>query len=916
MEAPIQTPKAGPVAAYSFDEGEGTTVEDVTGGGHEGTIEAPAAWAKGKYGGAVEFDGDGGGCVSVPDSAALGLGEEFTIEAWVKSKYLGNEPVVYKEDEGSTSYALGIGLDEFSKAEAWVDGEGGQWEAVSSDPVEPHVWTHLAVTYDGAHLRLYVDGEEVATKAAPGLDLTSEGPLRIGCAPPLGDTFYGRIDEVRLYQRALNAGEVVSDMEAPLQTPKQGPVAAWSFDEGEGTTAEDLTGDGHTATLHGATWTTRGRYGGAMEFDAAEESHLSVPDSPELDLTEEFTLEAWVRPESESNEWAPIIAKEMGGGEAAEELAYWLYEGDWNPNEPFGGTEPEPGEEDQAESDDPLPVDAWSHVALTWDGSKVRLYVDGELVDCSPVVPAGAPPVTEGELQIGGATELGDYFTGRIDEARVYNRRLSEAEIKASMKPLPEVGTAEPYDLEDTEGVMAATVNPHGQEMTYKFQYGPTKQYGTVVPEEPEEVFGGTKPLEVEEVAEELQPETTYHYRVVATSEAGTVVGPDQTLITGPETVTPHTLEAHPLAEGKWKGFFNLAWSGKAYETAEELKMVEKSGAEMFRRPIEEPSPEMNDIFRLAAKRHITVLPQIVADAVPGGGHQMEPQDEAGLRPAWRAKVREVVERYGHGGSFWEISQPELPKMVPEYWEIWNEENYGANGNESGEVDPNEYGDLLAEAREVITDVDPQAKILLGGLLSVSKKPGEVDHETIGEFIRRLGEAGYSDAYDAVSLHPYAFKGSVKRISRQVMRNIHKARAALKRAGVGGKEIWVTEIGWPVGNPNDDKETPEHPHPDNDRHHIPVSQEKQKELLESVFRRSKERSGTGPHGLGIEKVFYYNVQDNFYGEPKDWSTLCGLREDVAKVNKGGEEPETPEHGKYRKAWYAFQREAEFEGTFP
>ncbi|MFT3865511.1 MAG: hypothetical protein QM729_14665 [Solirubrobacterales bacterium] len=86
-------------------------------------------------------------------------------------------------------------------------------------------------------------------------------------------------------------------------------------------------------------------------------------------------------------------------------------------------------------------------------------------------------------------------------------------------------------------------------------------------------------------MAEELLPETTYHYRVIAHSDAGTTVGPDQTLTTGPE-VSPEEEEEgelHALAAKSWKGFFNLDWSGKSYEIKEEMNMVEKAGATTFR---------------------------------------------------------------------------------------------------------------------------------------------------------------------------------------------------------------------------------------------------------------------------------------------------------------------------------------------
>ena len=161
-------------------------------------------------------------------------------------------------------------------------GESGTWNVYGEEPLPEKSWSHLTLTDDGHVIRLYVDGklgnEENSTDVAPPLT-EAEGPLTIGCGIQYGAFRYfkGRIDEVRVYDRALDAGEVAADTEAPIQTPKHGPVAAYRFDEGEGTTVEDLTGDGHTATIEGAEWTTNGKYGGALEFDGTK-SCVSIPD--------------------------------------------------------------------------------------------------------------------------------------------------------------------------------------------------------------------------------------------------------------------------------------------------------------------------------------------------------------------------------------------------------------------------------------------------------------------------------------------------------------------------------------------------------------------------------------------------------------------------------------------------------------
>src|SRR5204863_1499266 len=79
-----------------------------------------------------------------------------------------------------------------------------------------NTWSHLATTYDGANLRIYVNGTQVATKAITGNLLTSTGVLRIGGNSVWGEYFSGLIDELRVYNRALTATELQTDMTTPI----------------------------------------------------------------------------------------------------------------------------------------------------------------------------------------------------------------------------------------------------------------------------------------------------------------------------------------------------------------------------------------------------------------------------------------------------------------------------------------------------------------------------------------------------------------------------------------------------------------------------------------------------------------------------------------------------------------------------
>ena len=77
-------------------------------------------------------------------------------------------------------------------------------------------WSHLAATYDGASQKLFLNGVLVASRIQANLIGVSTGPLRIGGDSVWGEYFNGLIDEVRVYSRALSAGEIQSDMTMPV----------------------------------------------------------------------------------------------------------------------------------------------------------------------------------------------------------------------------------------------------------------------------------------------------------------------------------------------------------------------------------------------------------------------------------------------------------------------------------------------------------------------------------------------------------------------------------------------------------------------------------------------------------------------------------------------------------------------------
>ena len=201
-----------------------------------------------------------------------------------------------------------------------------------------------------------------------------------------------------------------------------GLVAAYSFDEGSGTVAADASGTGNNGTVNGATWTAAGKNGGALSFDGANDL-VSRADNATLDVTR-VTIEAWVNPSALSG-WRSVVLKE--GNDA---LAYALYAHDNGPR-PAAYVNTGQAADRRTEGVTALPLNTWTHLAMTFDGATLRLYVNGVLARSRAFT--GNIVNRPGQLAIGGNNVWGEWFAGLIDDVRIYNRALTVAEIQADM---------------------------------------------------------------------------------------------------------------------------------------------------------------------------------------------------------------------------------------------------------------------------------------------------------------------------------------------------------------------------------------------------------------------------------------------------------------------------------------------------
>ncbi len=235
----------GLVAVWTFDDG---TAKDFSGNGNNGEILDNPMVVQGKFGRALEFDGDNDG-VEIEDDVTLQLTEPFTVAVWIfPHSCKDHSGIVWK------GRAIGWGTDVYNYRIAQLSTNGITWGACTG-PVEGYfgtagvlskmdVWYHLALVEDGVKGIAYVNGksgisttEGDSNRPAPPYFPSEGEPVRIGWSVGSqgtipGDVYFeGIIDEVFLYNRPLDEGEINALMNGGVSFPVESAgklVATWA----------------------------------------------------------------------------------------------------------------------------------------------------------------------------------------------------------------------------------------------------------------------------------------------------------------------------------------------------------------------------------------------------------------------------------------------------------------------------------------------------------------------------------------------------------------------------------------------------------------------------------------------------------------------------------------------------------------
>jgi len=388
-------------AEWRFDESGGTTAADATGNQNTGTLFGNPVFVTDTPDGSahsLSFNGTSQ-WVRVNDSPYLEPASAITLAAWVKaSDWSQTRGIISKgAREGSYYLIANNGLLTFNLS--------NQGTVVAPLP-GTGVWHYVVGSYDGATMKIYVDGQLVASHTATGTLATSSDPLFIGGTADsvnTGLTFSGLIDDARVYNYALSPQQI---------SAIYGNVATWKFDDNAGSTAVDSSPNGNNLTLFNFPAWTPGIDNSSLSFDGATQ-YGTANDNLSLNPTTAITLAGFVK----ATAWtsgARIVQKGFNTPQ------YSLSALGGNLQFALNGV----GTLSIA-----LPsIGVWHQITASYDGSTMRLYVDGALA--ASLAATGLIAVGSEPLYIASAAATaGTFFQGQLDDLAIYSRALTAGEV-------------------------------------------------------------------------------------------------------------------------------------------------------------------------------------------------------------------------------------------------------------------------------------------------------------------------------------------------------------------------------------------------------------------------------------------------------------------------------------------------------
>ncbi|MEQ9301611.1 MAG: LamG-like jellyroll fold domain-containing protein, partial [Cyclobacteriaceae bacterium] len=381
----------------------------------------------------------------------LDLTNGFTVEQWINTSN-GTATMLVNQ----TNSNIGAPLDVYTNGTGGVTvflGNGGTW--VNTSPnlgMVTNTWYHIAIVYDpassGSQGKVYFNGNAtpVATINTNSQSLANVGPIRIGSR---ADGFEGAdiyTDEVRIWSKPRSGAEIAADYNRRLTGNETDLDIYYQFENN----LADLAGGDHNGTAvgsigyHSATGPPLVNY--ALDFDGLDDV-VTIGDN--IEGLSAVTMEAWVYYTETSAVWNEMCSKNVvnSWGISPSHKMWWHVGDGFN----WSGT--------AVEGTSTIPINTWTHVAITWDGTTTRMYING-MLDHTEIHAhvMGTNTSVRGIGNYGHANS--NPFQGSIDELRLWDVVRTESQINA-FKNIelngPEPGLLAYYDFSDGPGSSTLT---------------------------------------------------------------------------------------------------------------------------------------------------------------------------------------------------------------------------------------------------------------------------------------------------------------------------------------------------------------------------------------------------------------------------------------------------------------------------
>jgi hypothetical protein len=443
---------SGLVGHWTFDGANITNgrINDISGQGNHGNpsgISTSTFYTAGKVGQGGNFDGVDDEVLIQPSSSINNL-SSITISVWIKPQSFAsctnyNASVVEKQNTNH-GWHLACNSSGYFRFVSYNGDSGGTNMIVNTAaPLSLNVWTNLVFTWDGnvngANAKLYVSGVESTTLAQVGTGTRNNDatlPIHIGRSQYDTGYYKGIIDDVRIYNRAISTSEITSlysfgaSKLGVTKTPtglKSGLVGHWTFDGKNMTNGrvDDISGQGNhgnTSGISTSTFYTVGKMGQGAQFDGVDDS-VAGNNVEILNPSNPNTICMWAKS-------ADINA--MSGGFTQHLLNHGYNTGNGlriiiNTGGSLHVSYQVGGVTYSKESTTQVFFNnTWVHVCETFDGaSTLALYANGSALSTTG---SASVNFSTNFFTLGKRSSQG-YFTGTLDDLRIYSRALTASEI-------------------------------------------------------------------------------------------------------------------------------------------------------------------------------------------------------------------------------------------------------------------------------------------------------------------------------------------------------------------------------------------------------------------------------------------------------------------------------------------------------